>query len=360
MQKLRFFVDMPHGNSFVGGIASMINRYIDHAETFARQGAELDLIDLSKYNVWYPRLRKISNILNMFRQCKGVMHCVKEEPWADLHIHSSLKWTLAKDLFIIANIRKRQKGKICLTIHHAVPENFFYGRIGEKIGVHIICNYVDKLIVLSKGTEQYFLKNGVESKKIRTLYTFHDMPPHEEAIDYNAKNGLVFMGTISRWKGIFDLVEAVRNSKNISLITHICGTFPDRHTEEAFHKAISGMEDRFILHGYITGELKKTILADAAIMVLPSRAEGMPISIMEAMACGCAIISTNVGAIPEVISEENGILVESGDIHNLTEAIDNLLENPDILLHMQKTNLSDSVAYTIDRHIKDLMTFIAN
>lgn len=57
------------------------------------------------------------------------------------------------------------------------------------------------------------------------------------------------------------------------------------------------------------------MLKKSATLVLPSYHEGLPMSVLEGMASGKAIISTTVGAIPEVIKEQNGILVQPGDVH---------------------------------------------
>ena len=359
MQNLYFIFDMPHGKQFVGGVASIINKYMEHTDDFVRFGVKPSIIDLSEYNVWFPHMRKVSNFLNMFRQSNGVINKIKKNPNVDIHIHSSMKWTLAKDLFLISRVQKILKGKIILTIHHAVPSNFFYGRLGEKIGIWVIRNYVDKLIVLSEATKTYFTESGIEPGNIMTLYTFHDIADHE--IVLTDKSGLVFMGTISRWKGVFELVEAIKLSKYTDFVIHICGTFPNKQTEEEFRNIISGLESRVILHGYVTGGEKNRILDSAAILVLPSRAEGMPVSIMEGMACGCAIVATSVGAIPEVITEKNGILIESEplNVECLAEAINLLLENKDTLVNMQKENMYYSKEFTVEKHIEQLIEFIS-
>lgn len=358
MRKLRFILDMPHGGKFVGGIASMINGYMAHSDDFASIGFDPAVIDLSEYNVWNPRFRKISNIINMFRQGNGVRKQIKKDPDVDVFIHTSIKWTLAKDLFMIARIHKHLKGKLCIMIHHAVPSNFFYGRFGEKIGLWIIRKYVDKLMVLSKSTEDYFIQHGIAPDKVMTLYTFHGIK-QQAPVDMLAKTDLVFMGTHSRWKGIFDLAEAVKQLPSLDYKVHMCGTFPDPQTESAFHTAIAGIEERFVMHGYVSGEEKLRILNDAAIMVLPSKAEGMPVSIMEGMACGCAIISTAVGAIPEVLSYKNGILIEPGNVQQLTDAIYRLTSNKKLLVEIQENNIKYSAEYTIQKHIEKMCAFIA-
>jgi glycosyltransferase involved in cell wall biosynthesis len=61
------------------------------------------------------------------------------------------------------------------------------------------------------------------------------------------------------------------------------------------------------------------------IFVLPSYAEGLPISLLEAMCAGLPVIATPVGGIPTVVSHnEQGLLVEPGNIENLAKALDTL------------------------------------
>ena len=66
--------------------------------------------------------------------------------------------------------------------------------------------------------------------------------------------------------------------------------------------------------GWIDKDKKEKYLRECSIFILPSYNEGMPMSIIEAMAYKNAVISTNVGGIPQVIdNNKNGILIEQGD-----------------------------------------------
>ena len=73
--------------------------------------------------------------------------------------------------------------------------------------------------------------------------------------------------------------------------------------------------------GWISAGEKLERLKHVSTVVLPSYNEGLPISILEGMAAGKAIVTTAVGAIPEVIADENGILVEPGNISALAKGL---------------------------------------
>ena len=73
------------------------------------------------------------------------------------------------------------------------------------------------------------------------------------------------------------------------------------------------------------------------VFVLPSLAEGISNTVLEAMATGLPVIATNVGGNPELISEgENGRLVKVGDEEGLAEAIGELVDNPELRAKMGK------------------------
>ena len=92
--------------------------------------------------------------------------------------------------------------------------------------------------------------------------------------------------------------------------------------EEALKEAIRAqhLEDCVHFNGFVSGDLKKELLSRSDVFVLPSYNEGLPISILEAMSYGCAIISTPVGGIPEVV-KDNGVLVQPGDIEGIAAAV---------------------------------------
>jgi glycosyltransferase involved in cell wall biosynthesis len=76
------------------------------------------------------------------------------------------------------------------------------------------------------------------------------------------------------------------------------------------------------LVGYLDAGAKDAALRRAHVFVMPSRSEGLPVALLEAMAYGCAIVATRVGGIPEVVSDDvTAVLVEPGDAGALARAL---------------------------------------
>ena len=78
--------------------------------------------------------------------------------------------------------------------------------------------------------------------------------------------------------------------------------------------------------GWIGGDEKARYLEECDIFVLPTYFEGLPVSLLEAMAASCASVASEVGGIPMVVDNgENGILIRAKDEKALYEALDRLL-----------------------------------
>jgi glycosyltransferase involved in cell wall biosynthesis len=170
------------------------------------------------------------------------------------------------------------------------------------------------------------------------------MPHLDGKFERNGHHALriIYAGNLYRFKGVLDIIDAAE----IVLKKHPTVKFLFAGSwgyDEIYHEngesiraacekrlAQIGRRDRFEFTGELTGKALEDYLVDGDIFVFPSMVEGMPMVILEAMAAGNAIISTqDVGAIPEMIRhEESGLLVEKKNPHALAEAIIALIENP--------------------------------
>src|SRR5262249_33607454 len=134
------------------------------------------------------------------------------------------------------------------------------------------------------------------------------------------------IGTATRldpWKGVDTLLAACARLRSPFRLD-VYGDGPQRPALEAEARAL-GLPARF--HGFVSGV--RDCIADMDILVLPSRAENFPISILEAMACAVPVVATKVGGIPEMVEDgESGVLVRPDDPVSMARAIEGLIARP--------------------------------
>ncbi|HEY4202425.1 MAG TPA: glycosyltransferase family 4 protein [Devosiaceae bacterium] len=139
---------------------------------------------------------------------------------------------------------------------------------------------------------------------------------------------ILFLGRLSDGKGVPQLGAALKNMEQLpGWRATIAG---DGEVEAARRKAVElGLHDRVDIPGWVGPDQVATLLAEADILVLPSFIENLPLSVIEGMASGLAIVTTPVGAVEDIITnEETGLLVPPGDVAALTTALTRLVEDP--------------------------------
>jgi glycosyltransferase involved in cell wall biosynthesis len=197
----------------------------------------------------------------------------------------------------------------------------------------------DALAAVSDEVAQRLLDSGVPTGKIKTIANGIDVQSfeHGHPLPTLSAIGGKVVGMVARLdlqKGFEYLLRAVRELCNIfyGLKVVIVGEGPDR-------KAIESMVQEYGLQGNVilAGQQSDMpgVYAAMDIFVLPSLNEGLPMTILEAMAASKPVIATRVGAIPRVITDgENGLLVDLRDTDGLRNAIASLLSDPERCRHM--------------------------
>ncbi len=140
---------------------------------------------------------------------------------------------------------------------------------------------------------------------------------------------LLMLGELGPRKGTPELVAALASPdlRKRDWSATLAGNGPvEKYRVEV---AALGLSGRIALPGWQSGDQVKALLNAADVFILPSRQEGLPIAILEAMAGGAAVISTPVGAIGDAILDgETGLLVPPGDAAALAVAIAKLIDDP--------------------------------
>ncbi len=270
------------------------------------------------------------------------------------HIHmASNGSTFRKGMYIKAV--KSWKKPVILHMHGGEFMEF-YRNSKRKVDIRNIVEAADMVIALSDVWKRRFddafdlrrcvvMKNGVNTKRFFEAILKPDEYP----------NSLVMLGRMGKNKGSFDLIRAIEGVKKRIPRIH-CILAGDGEVEECKNLVKErGLEQNIKVLGWVDFPKKLDILKKTSIMVLPSYHEGLPMSILECMSCGKVIISTKVGAIPEVVHTENGILIEPGDIAGLEDAIvkccsDTAFRNE----AMKKNILKIGQEYSLNKIYRDL------
>lgn len=199
------------------------------------------------------------------------------------------------------------------------------------------------IMVLAESFRQQLISMGVDERKIHattTMFDGEDMRPlNRERIAPGQR--ILFLSRFIREKGMFELLEAfariVKEFPDARLILAGDGPARDELVQAVRAAGLSGSVE---LPGYLRGEDKARVLAAADIFVLPTYyGEGCPVSLLEAMAAGLALISTPVGGIPDVLEDgENGVLLPSADPELIYQALHKLLSSPQDLIRISNIN----------------------
>lgn len=300
----------------------------------------------------------VENLQNFWRNCEDSVKQLRREPVDIFYVHSSVRLALIKDVWILRRVKKKIGCKTVLHIHSADVEKILVGNKAlDNWTLRTIQKYADVVVVLSGQILETMVQLGIDREKCRLLYNYMalDEPvtevpekPAEAPLD------LLFMGVIREEKGILDLLEVLKQVEK-PFTLHVCGTFLNDQVEEAFEACRKELGDKLRYHGFITGEEKKEMLRQADVLVLPSYSEGLPMVVLEAFGSGCGVLATQVGALPEIVTEENGILIKPGDRQALAEALETYLSMDPQQLHKQKVcNLKVAEIFTLDRFVEGL------
>ena len=342
-------------STYYGGIINIIDAYLKNHTLFQRQNIEISTINPK---ISFSKNKIVSTVQKIFHLNKEMSYLKKEfKPEKDeiFHLHSSRGWILNNDLKLLKFVKKHYRIKTCLSIHFAGVSNILSNNsLVRKKQLKILNSFVDRIVVLPKQTLDEFVALGIDKNKLSLLYTFHSYESNilEKNISEGSVN-LLFVGSIDERKGVFDLIEVLKTMQDYPIKCNICGGFATPAIKKLFFDHITDLKNINFL-GYVNGIKKEDIFYQSDILILPSYGEGMPIVIMEALNFGCAVISTNVGAIGEIISEENGILFVPGDKKALKNAIIHLTTDKDNLNKICNVNLKKGKLFSIEKNITRL------
>jgi glycosyltransferase involved in cell wall biosynthesis len=186
-----------------------------------------------------------------------------------------------------------------------------------------------RVIVLSESWRRW-VRGMCGNPQVITLHNPVSVPPATpESAPERQAGSMLFLGRLGRRKGTYDLLDALGqiDGQGNALQLWLCGDGEVEACREAAAKL--GIADKVQFLGWVRGDEKEQLLKTASVYVLPSYREGLPMSVLEAMAAGLPVVSTRIGGIPEAVTDGvEGFLIDAGDTAALTDRLQLLTSAP--------------------------------
>jgi len=185
-----------------------------------------------------------------------------------------------------------------------------------------------------------------------------DSAPHDSAPEAGTHpEQILYLSALMHSKGILEFLDAIplvldrRPTANFVIAGALCADASMRLKEITgqVQRRLNVLNERYPgrvrYPGLVNGKEKIGLLRDSVIFVMPGwhPSEALPVSVIEAMRTGTAIVATRHNFIPAIIGPQNGILVEPHAARAIAEAVISLLEDPERLKTIQKHNVAHAI-----------------
>lgn len=339
-----------------GGVSSMVDTYMSSTTFFADNDVALNHLNITPTIT--SGFSKIDNLLYVFTQKRGIRKHFRHNKYDLVHVHTSREFLFLKDIYLAKYIKKRYNVPIVMTIHVGALSTVFNRIVFFKKRCFYIMNkYISKSIFLSEEMRKDFVRFGLSENRTSLLYNFYSFVPPLTSPKKNKGNiiNLLYVGAIHKEKGILELLYSIRECRDLNIHLNVCGKLSDSSIKQEIDTLSKELGDRVSFLGFVSGLDKTNIYSSSDILVLPSYHEGLPLVIMEALGAGLGIVSTKVGAIPEILDDEMCNWVSVASISDISAAIRNLYNNKELLAAMKKKNKDESIKYELSNHLYQLI-----
>lgn len=217
--------------------------------------------------------------------------------------------TMGSDVNVLCEIPK-----IGPQITQAFQKSSYVVSVSKALQEKVIASGISK----EKSLVQH---NGVNGEK----FTIQDRSIARKNLSLPLdKSILCYIGRLGTEKGVDILIKSVNTIQSNNLELHIIGWGDQEIALKAQVDAL-GIGNKVIFHGMRPHHEIPQWLNACDVFCLPSRREGCPNVVLEALASGRPVVASNVGGVPELINESNGVLVESENPDALAKGIEEAL-----------------------------------
>ncbi len=222
---------------------------------------------------------------------------------------------------------------------HSADFHLFYSQLPQWLRQWLSWSFrkSTRFIVLSDSWKKFYIENlGLKSEQVIVLPNPVKIPVQiPQRID-SKQIFFLFLGRIGERKGAFDLIQAFASipAAQQSQAKLVMAGDGDAEKARSLIPTLN-LSDHITILDWVDQEKRDELLTKADVFVLPSYNEGLPMALLEAMSWGLAVITTPVGGIPEIVTQnQNGLLVNPGDIQQLSEAMQSLISDENLRISL--------------------------
>ena len=199
-----------------------------------------------------------------------------------------------------------------------------------------VSQYSRRMALNSYNVPIDVIPNGIDYGKIKnTDIQLHETPE------------IVFAGRFVPQKNLLQIVKTLSEIRDLNWHATLIG---DGQEKEAVVNEMNaaGLSGRFTFPGWKTPEEVIEIFHRSDILFMPSLTEGLPVTGIQGMASGLALVLSNAGGNPEIVTEgENGFVHEPNDTEGYAADIRKLLTDPELLLKIREKSAASAAAFDI-------------
>lgn len=373
-----------------GAVENLIDFYLDYND-------KNKLHDITIYSVWHPDVERHPALKSdsnhyIYIKVNSILPKIKKKlykmKYGEEYYHYTIEYYLHEAMKDIRNqdfdiIIMENRPAYALKVKEIVNAKLVYHLHNEKldrqtIKAQEIYDAADCILTVSDYIKRCVQTINPLDKKTRTIYNGINRSAFSKKSKadrsalgfYEEDFVLVFSGRMNRDKGIKELIIAMNLLKEYSHIKlMVIGStfFGNATNDDSFTTELKAhakpLKERIIFTGFIPYSKIPNYLKMADIAVIPSIWDDpFPTTVLEAQATGLPIITTRRGGIPEEVTEENAILLDTNEqfVDNLVKTILDLYNHPEKRKQMSIASLERSKLFDKETYAKNFFAALEN
>jgi glycosyltransferase involved in cell wall biosynthesis len=266
------------------------------------------------------------------------------------------------------NIPVFYRGRLLVTVHDvfhlAMPQYVggWHKRFYAKVLFSRLRQQADHILTVSEFSKQELLKftpRGSQPITVTHLGVDESWFHHSSEPPLYERPYIIFVGNVKPNKNIRGLLEAfslIYNDVPHDLV--IVGKREGFVTgDETVAKQAEVLGQRVVFTGYVSDEYLRRYVAGATALVLPSLYEGFGLPPLEAMACGCPVIVSNVTSLPEVCGDA-ALYVDPNNPQNIADTMQRLLRDETLQQQLRQRGLEHIKQFTWEKCAQETLSVV--